>query len=91
MLLARGAAERGGILLHCRSGPDGGFLLELGIDGNNRMFWHELLQFSGDNDENQPLIDAYITRRRSVDDDLWVVELSAADAHRLAVESIAVA
>ena len=91
MLLARGAEERGGILLHCRSVPDGGFLLELAIDGTDRMFWHRIPQFSEDINDNQALVDAYIARRRAIDDDLWVLELSAANAHRLAVESIAVA
>lgn len=81
--LARGDANVGAVLLVCRGVDGKTALLERAIDTDQSYFWHEVIP---ENDGNQPNIDEYVINRRRFDTDLWVIELTIADAKRFAAD-----
>jgi len=83
VLIKRGAEERGGIILICRENDRETHLLELTLDFNDKMLW---LPHNSGNQGSTVDLDKYLAKRQAHDEDLWVVELSIADAQRFADE-----
>ena len=85
MVLAKGDAQAGGILVVARENGENPRFLErgLGFDGT------ETLVESGPQDtQKEEKIAEYWARRRRSDPDLWVIELDIASAERFAAETI---
>ncbi|MCM8731164.1 DUF1491 family protein [Hephaestia sp. GCM10023244] len=85
MVLARGDAQAGSILVLTRKNGGNPRFLERGIgfDGT------ETLVVSGPQDtDNEQEIMEYCARRRRSDPDLWVIELDSPAAERFAAETI---
>jgi hypothetical protein len=85
-VLARGDAEAGAILLALADrGAFHGFL-ERALDAGGRYGWRRA---GPQNVEDSQEISHYISRRRAIDGDLWVLELDIAGVERFAAEMIA--
>lgn len=69
-VLARGDAERGGILLKIDQFEAGVMLLERTLDFDGNRVWRRLLA-GGDG----PAASEKIAKKRSFDEDLWVIEI----------------
>ncbi len=69
-VLARGDAERGGILLKIDQFEAGVTLLERTLDFDGNRVWRRLLA-GGDG----PTASEKIAKKRSFDEDLWVIEI----------------
>jgi len=85
MVLAKGDAQAGGILVLVQERDGAPRFLErgLGPDGAARLIQ------TGPGDAADPLQSAdYWQRRRARDPDLWVIELDIAGAERFAAETI---
>jgi hypothetical protein len=85
MVLAKGDAQAGSILVLARENGANPRFLErgLGFDGA------ETLVASGPQEaDNEEEISEYWARRRRSDPDLWVIELDIAAAERFAAETI---
>lgn len=82
MVLARGDADAGAILIVVMERGANPQLFERGMGPNGRM----ALLPSGPAEALEQDVLAYWQRRRSRDPDLWVVELDIADAQRFAAE-----
>lgn len=74
-ILARGDDHGGAILLQCCERGQPGPLYERGFDGH----WAPVGPASESALEQQ---DAYIARRRTIDPDLWVIELDIVQSSR---------
>lgn len=85
-VIARGDATAGAILLVCAERGRVERLLERvsDLDGGSR--W---VRCGPEDIENEQQISEYFDRRRRNDPDLWVVELTVAQAERFAAETIA--
>ena len=82
-MLARGDDQAGAILLVCLERGRFVKLLERTLDSAGAYRWTAC----GPQDvESYESRDAYIARRRSIDPDLWLMELDIADAERFAAE-----
>jgi hypothetical protein len=85
MVLARGDAQAGGILVIVQHRDIAPRFLERGLGPDGATALIE----TGPRDSADPLEFAdYWRRRRSRDPDLWVIELDIADAERFAAETI---
>lgn len=73
MILARGDAHGGMVLVQCRNRDRVGPLLERQFDGG----WAPV---GPDPDSDPVAAQDYVDRRRRVDPDLWVIELDIPDA-----------
>jgi hypothetical protein len=84
MVLARGDAEAGAVLLDCHErGVRTGFRERvLGLDGS--YAWQPVGPAA---DSVPDDIAAWVDRRRDRDPDLWIVELDIANAERFAAET----
>jgi len=82
MVLAKGDATAGALLIQLAERGVPGVLLERRLDVDGRYRWSP----TGPDDAGQR--GDYLARRRKSDPDLWVVELDVADAHAL-VEEVA--
>ena len=82
-VLARGDGEAGAILLFLADrGAFHGFL-ERALDREGRYGWHR----SGpEKSADSQSVNDYIARRRTIDGDLWVVELDILGVERFAAE-----
>ena len=82
-VLARGDREAGAILLFLaeRGAPHGFF--ERALDAQGGYRWRRT---GPENMSDLQLVNNYITRRRSIDGDLWVVELDIPGAERFVAE-----
>ena len=86
MVLARGEAEAGAILILTYERHENPRFFESGIGPDGKV---GLLRSGPDAFEDEAAVTAYWQRRRSRDPDLWVVELDIAHAERFAAETIA--
>ena len=82
MVLARGDATAGALLIQLAERGRPGPLLERRLDPEGRYRWSP----TGPNEDGER--SDYIARRRRGDPDLWVIELDVADAMAL-VEEVA--
>ncbi|MDE2341519.1 MAG: DUF1491 family protein, partial [Alphaproteobacteria bacterium] len=78
--------ERGGILLICAEKGGESKLYELSLDFDGDMFWRLILDKNGRNLGN---LETYLQQRIKQDSDIWLIELSIADAQRFAEEVLA--
>lgn len=80
VVLARGDAQTGGLLISLATRDGSPRLIEraLDLDGSARLI---------DSTPSGP-VDDYWRRRRASDPDLWVIELDIADGERFAAETI---
>jgi hypothetical protein len=78
-IVARGDDHGGAILIHCCDRGQPGPLLERRFDGQ----WDQVGPSADPLPDDQQ---GYIMRRRSVDPDLWVLELDIADAPRFVAQ-----
>jgi hypothetical protein len=85
MILARGDAIAGAVLVVVLDGA-GATVLERSLAPDGSV----TLRRTGPDDSSEHAITAYWQRRRASDPDLWVVELSVADAERFAAETIGI-
>jgi hypothetical protein len=71
-VLARGDGDAGAILLKFNGGTSGCWVLTQarGLDGE--LFW---MRATGPTPVGEPDADAYITRQRGRDPDIWVIEI----------------
>jgi hypothetical protein len=85
-VLARGDQEAGAILLFLteRGVPHGFF--ERTLDAVGRYGWRRT---GPQNIEDSQVVNDYLARRRTIDGDLWVVELDIPLVERFAAEMIA--
>lgn len=85
MVLAKGEAQAGGILVLVRENGANPRFLErgLGFDGAE-----SLVAFGPQDTDDEQEISEYWARRRRSDPDLWVIELDIASAERFAAETI---
>lgn len=67
---ARGDADRGGILLKVNRFKEGVILFERTRDFDGNRVWRQLAQTDDERD-----IDARIQKKRSFDEDAWVIEV----------------
>ena len=76
-IVARGDAERGGIILKVNHFKNGCEILQptTGMDGER--IW---MRLTGDNMIDESEADAVVTKRRKYDSDLWVVEIEDQDS-----------
>ena len=86
MVLARGDADAGGLLVILTQRGEIARLLEQGRDLEGRSEWRDA---PPQVTENTRFLSDYVTRRRSRDADLWVLELDIADTQRFAAEMAA--
>ena len=86
MVLARGDATAGAILISCCDRGEFRLLLErvAGADGEYRWARGGPRDAAGGS-----AIDDYLTRRRRTDPDLWLIEVDIAGVERFAAEMIA--
>lgn len=80
VILAKGDAQAGGILILATHRGGDGRLLERGIGPGGDV---TLIDSTPVQD-----VDGYCRRRRARDPDLWLIELDVAEAHQLAAETI---
>ena len=81
MVLAKGDATAGAILLICNEKGATQSVIERVLDGTGTYAWGQVGPAeSADRD-------AYVERRRARDPDLWVLELDIANAERFAAET----
>ena len=82
-VLARGDREAGAILLFLaeRGAPHGFF--ERALDADGGYSWRRT---GPKNMEELQSVNDYITRRKSIDGDLWVVELDIPEVERFTAE-----
>ena len=80
MVLARGDATAGALLIQCADRGVPGPLLERTLDPKGRYAWTP----TGPDDVAARA--DYVARRRRSDPDLWVVEIDAADAAAIVAE-----
>lgn len=83
MVLARGHAEAGAILLMLADRGEPKLFLERVLDVSGAYGWQRT---GPQNIEVKEDLNLYIQRRRGFDPDLWVVELDVAGVERLAAE-----
>jgi hypothetical protein len=83
MVLAKGGAENGGILVQCASRGQMVALMERQLGSNFTYEWRKTGPESADRWPD------YVALRRKSDPDLWVIELDIADAERFVGESLA--
>lgn len=83
VVLAKGDAGGGAIVLVCAERGVTGALLERVLTGDGVYGWVRCGPESGDDTERAQ----YLERRRARDPDLWVVELDIAEAERFAAET----
>ncbi len=86
MVLARGDADAGGILVVASNKASSFNVLERGITSAGVV---GLIASMGGPTDDTRLVTDYWQRRRARDPDLWVIELDIADAERFAAETIA--
>jgi hypothetical protein len=80
MVLARGDATAGALLIQLAERGVPGALLERALDAKGDYVW------APTGPEEAQARSDYIARRRRSDPDLWVVELDGADAARIVAE-----
>ena len=95
-IIKKGDPVAGALLLVCLRAPDGGESLQFSPDsGPLPLLLEREPSFDGpgkwvpiinQHTENKEKIEEYLTRRRQVDPDLWIIELDVADAERIAAE-----
>ncbi len=85
MVLARGDAEAGGILLLTYERGANPRFIERGIGPDGRS---ALIASGPSTLEDEASVTDYWRRRRASDSDLWVIELDIAAAERFAAETI---
>jgi hypothetical protein len=85
MVLAKGDAEAGGILLLAYDRGANPRFLERGIGPEGRQ---ALLPSGPSGLDDEVSVANYWRRRRERDSDLWVIELDIASAERFAAETI---
>lgn len=71
-ILFKGDEDRGGILLKVDHFDGGYDLLEQSSDFNGKRIWRRLIAASPNNGQQ---VTEKVMKRRSYDDDLWVVEI----------------
>ncbi len=82
-VLAAGDDRVGNILVQCSDRGEAGPLLERRFAPSGHYIWEAV----GPSDSSDGTARTeYLTRRRAVDPDLWIVELDIADAPRLVAE-----
>jgi len=86
MVLAKGDAQAGALLIIACEKRQNYRTFELGIDGSGAR---ALLPAGPQQGAEEPAIADYWQRRRARDPDLWVIELDIANAERFAAETIA--
>ncbi len=82
MVLARGAATAGALLIQLAERGAAGDLLERRLDQDGAYRW------TPTGPADRAMLPDYVARRRRSDPDLWVIELDLADGQRL-VEEVA--
>lgn len=97
-LIRRVNSEGGSAMLLARGDADAGGILVLALErGNDPHFWERGIGPNGEpvlipagpaQFEDPGSVSDYWQRRRSRDSDLWVVELDIADAQRFAAETM---
>lgn len=85
MMLARGDAQGGGILVIALESGNNPRVLERGIGPDGTM---QLLAWTPPDVDDSSAITDYWMRRRRNDPDLWVIELDIPFAERFAAETI---
>ena len=85
MMLARGDAQGGGILVIALEKGDNPCALERGIGSDGTV---QLIAWRPKNSDDPTEVTEYWQRRRRNDPDLWVVELDIPFAERFAAETI---
>jgi hypothetical protein len=80
MVLARGDATAGALLIQLAERGVAGPLLERTLDSRGRYVW------TSAGPEDSGARSDYIARRRRSDPDLWVVELDVADAAKIVAD-----
>jgi hypothetical protein len=84
-VLARGDSESGGILLFLSERGIGHGFFERSLETGGEYVWRQTVPKKI---EDLQYINEYIERRRTVDGDLWVVELDIPGVERFAAEMI---
>ncbi|RIA44418.1 hypothetical protein DFR49_2662 [Hephaestia caeni] len=85
MVLAKGDAQAGAILVLARENGANPCFLERGLDFDGAG---TLVTSGPQNTDNEEEISEYWARRRRSDPDLWVIELDIPAAERFAAETI---
>mgnify|MGYP000025761900 CR=1 FL=1 len=83
VVVARGDANAGSILLLCLERGQFVQYLERALDGDGHYRW----QAVGPADDTTPESHAWLERRRARDPDMWLVELDVAQPQRFAAET----
>lgn len=86
VVLAKGDADAGAVLLFCSERGAFTSLQERILDGDGKYCWRSVGPSRTDSMEE---IDAYLSRRQTGDSDMWLIELDIANAERFAAETIA--
>ncbi len=71
-VVAKGDAERGGILLKVNRFAAGVLVFEQSLDFDGNRIWRRLGAEGG---QEESVADAMIAKKRSFDSDLWVIEI----------------
>lgn len=85
VVLAKGDADSGAIVLLCITRGVQQSVLELALDARDRYVWRKAIEQAS---EKTTDFQAYLDGRRKNDRDLWLIELDIANAERLAAETI---
>ena len=85
VVLAKGDAGAGAVLLFCCERGVFTSLQERILDGEGKYRWKPVGPSVLDSTAE---IDAYLTRRKARDSDMWLIELDIANAERFAAETI---
>ncbi|MFC4346595.1 DUF1491 family protein [Kordiimonas lipolytica] len=71
-VVAKGDAERGGVILKVNRFKDGVLLFEQSLDFDGNRIWRRLGAAEG---QDEQAADALIAKKRGFDPDLWVIEI----------------
>jgi hypothetical protein len=85
MVLARGDASAGAVLLVCTERGQFTSIQERILDMSGAYAWQPV---GPDKTQDAEKIDNYLSRRRANDGDIWIIELDIANAERFAAETI---
>lgn len=86
VVLVKGDADAGAVLLRCCYRGRFTSLQERLLDGEGKYCWQPVGRTAEAPDTE---VEAYLARRRSMDRDMWLIELDIVNAERFAAETIA--